>query len=236
MQALIKVKSLLAVLAFVAIGLIGCTQDERTEDIDPDSLKVKQDTMAQKQDTSKNEFASIVEDMHKDMMKEKPEGNVDKDFAEMMAMHHETANKLAQVQLDKGKDPGLKNLSKKMKNTQTQEEDKLNDLADKVETKDTSSKEKGMMMQHHHDMLTGMNEMMQNIEQASMSKNIDSAFAAIMIEHHKSGIKMAEIEQKDGQNPEIKQMAAKIISEKKKDIQQLEKWLSMQKNQASRYR
>lgn len=55
---------------------------------------------------------------HHDM---KMTGNVDYDFAMMMKMHHEKGLKMAQQELDKGKDPAMKDAAKKIIDTQKKE-------------------------------------------------------------------------------------------------------------------
>ncbi len=48
-------------------------------------------------------------------------GNVDKDFATMMTMHHRQALKIADVMLQHGRDPKLKEMAEKMKSAQQKE-------------------------------------------------------------------------------------------------------------------
>lgn len=48
-------------------------------------------------------------------------GNVDKDFAAMMTMHHQQAIKMADVQLKHGKNAALKALARKMQDAQRKE-------------------------------------------------------------------------------------------------------------------
>lgn len=48
-------------------------------------------------------------------------GDVDRDFATMMKMHHEDAVRMAQNELEKGKDPQLREMARKMIVAQKQE-------------------------------------------------------------------------------------------------------------------
>lgn len=62
--------------------------------------------------------------MHKDMqsMQEmKMSGDVDKDFAMMMKMHHQQALEMAKVEIDHGKSTQLKAMARKMIKDQTKE-------------------------------------------------------------------------------------------------------------------
>ena len=57
-----------------------------------------------------------------DNMKQmKSTGDVDKDFAMMMKMHHESALDMAQIELAKGKSPELKKMAKGIIASQTKE-------------------------------------------------------------------------------------------------------------------
>ena len=51
----------------------------------------------------------------------KMSGNVDKDFASMMIMHHQMAVKMADVEIKHGKSAALKALARKMKAAQQEE-------------------------------------------------------------------------------------------------------------------
>lgn len=69
-------------------------------------------------------------EMHKIMMTGmkmpmKMTGSVDRDFAQMMIMHHQQALKMADVEIAKGSKPELKALAQKMKAAQQDEIKKL---------------------------------------------------------------------------------------------------------------
>lgn len=72
-------------------------------------------------------------------------------------------------------------------------------------------------------------QMMQEMPQMQMTGNTDRDFAMMMKHHHEQGVKMAEIEAKNGKSPELKAMANKIIQDQKKEIKKLDDWLSKNK-------
>lgn len=72
-------------------------------------------------------------------------------------------------------------------------------------------------------------DMMQKMPQMQMSGDTDKDFAMMMKHHHEQGVKMAEIEAKNGKSPEMKAMANKIIQTQKQEIKKLEDWLSKNK-------
>ena len=51
----------------------------------------------------------------------KMSGDVDKDFAMMMKMHHQGALTMAQAELDKGKDPKMQEMARKIIDSQKKE-------------------------------------------------------------------------------------------------------------------
>lgn len=66
------------------------------------------------------------EELHRIMMEShqapmQMTGDVDRDFASMMSMHHEQGIKMADVLLEHGKDPSLKAMAQKMKDDQRRE-------------------------------------------------------------------------------------------------------------------
>lgn len=55
------------------------------------------------------------------MQSMQPSGNVDKDFAEMMVMHHQSAMQMAKEQIEHGKSPEMKAMARKMMESQQKE-------------------------------------------------------------------------------------------------------------------
>lgn len=61
-----------------------------------------------------------------------------------------------------------------------------------------------------------------------MTGNTDVDFAMMMRMHHMSGVRMAEIELRNGKQAETRAMAKKIITDQKKEIAKLEAFLAKQ--------
>lgn len=74
------------------------------------------------------------------------------------------------------------------------------------------------MMKEGNDKMAGM----------SMSGNVDVDFAMMMRMHHQGAIQMSEAQLKNGKDPQMKKMARKIISDQRKEIAQLDKFLEKQ--------
>lgn len=72
------------------------------------------------------------------------------------------------------------------------------------------------MMKEHNDKMSSM----------KMSGNADVDFAMMMRMHHQGAIHMAQAELQDGKSPEMRKMAGKIIAAQKKEIAQLDRFLT----------
>lgn len=71
-----------------------------------------------------------------------------------------------------------------------------------------------------------MEGMQQKMSSMTMSGNTDHDFAMMMKEHHQGAINMAEIELKQGKDPQLKKMASKIIAAQKKEMTEFDTWLN----------
>lgn len=80
-----------------------------------------------------NPSAALVQAMEKGQKSmPKPTGDVDKDFAAMMIVHHRTAIEMGNVLLRNGKDAELKKMAKKMIGDQTKEIKQLENRLSKL--------------------------------------------------------------------------------------------------------
>jgi len=81
---------------------------------------------------------------------------------------------------------------------------------------------------------TGSSKSMMSMMQANMDQmkanpttgNPDNDFAALMKIHHMGALEMAQVEVAQGTDPEVKQMAQKMISDQQKEIAELNTFLS----------
>lgn len=76
-------------------------------------------------------------DMHMAMMQPMENmsvsGNVDRDFATLMAVHHEMAVKMADIEMKSGANEHIRSMAKKMKEDQTKEREKLLRMAAQIQ-------------------------------------------------------------------------------------------------------
>lgn len=78
-----------------------------------------------------------------------------------------------------------------------------------------------------HGLAQAMTSGGQEMETMPMSGELDRDFVAAMMMHHRQGIKMAEIELRDGKDAKAKAFASKVIDAQNKEIKEYERWLAM---------
>ena len=74
-----------------------------------------------------------------------------------------------------------------------------------------------------------MTQGMEKMKSMPMSGNTDKDFATMMRMHHESGLRMAEVELKNGKDAKMKQMAQKIMDSQRKEIKEFDDWLAKNK-------
>ena len=79
----------------------------------------------------------------------------------------------------------------------------------------------------HQKMMQGAKDM----QAMQMTGDVDHDFITMMRKHHQDGIAMAEVELKQGKDPQAKEMARRIIESQKKDLADFERWLSEHQQQ-----
>lgn len=70
-----------------------------------------------------------------------------------------------------------------------------------------------------------MSKGMQQMQSMQMTGDVDKDFAMMMRHHHQSGIEMAQIELREGKDPQMKKQAQKIIDGQKKEIAEFDRWM-----------
>ena len=65
------------------------------------------------------------------------------------------------------------------------------------------------------------------------SGDVDRDFLTMMRHHHQSGIKMAEVQMREGKSAEVKEMARKIVDGQKKEIAEIEGLLKNHRSSAA---
>ena len=79
--------------------------------------------------------------------------------------------------------------------------------------------------QMHDAYQQSMGAMKDDMHHGMMSDNPDVAFAAGMLPHHEGAVEMAKIELKYGKDPEMLELARKIVAAQAAEIAQMKSWL-----------
>jgi len=76
-----------------------------------------------------------------------------------------------------------------------------------------------------HSMMAGMSGM----EGRSATGDTDYDFATNMRKHHQMAVVMSEAEVRDGQSPQMQEMAKNIMTAQKKEVAMFDRWLASHK-------
>ena len=87
----------------------------------------------------------------------------------------------------------------------------------------------GMMGVYGSEMHSAMQRMQQDMS-SGMTGDPDIDFARMMIPHHQGAIDMARLQLEHGKNPQLRQMAQKIIEDQEREIATLKEWLAQHPN------
>lgn len=157
-------------------------------------------------------------------------GDMDKDFASMMTMHHQTAIKMIDVLQQKGQSAELKALGAKMKADQLEEIKKMAPHASAGGAAATGHE--GMAGMDHGQGTgaqggTAAAELHRIMEESkampmTMSGNVDKDFATMMTMHHKTAIKMIDVLQQNGKAADLKALGAKMKANQQAEIKKME--------------
>lgn len=78
----------------------------------------------------------------------------------------------------------------------------------------------------HQEMMKTMQDMHQKMSTMSPTGDPDHDFAMMMRSHHQAGVDMAKAQLKNGKDPQMQQMAKKIVSDQTKEIKKLDQWMT----------
>lgn len=80
-------------------------------------------------------------------------------------------------------------------------------------------------MQHANQMHQMMSEGMKDMQGMSLSGDMDRDFAMMMRQHHRHGVKIAQMELEHGKDAKMKEMAKKILESQQREIKEFDQWL-----------
>jgi uncharacterized protein (DUF305 family) len=172
--------------------------------------------------SSQSGLMDIMNETMTDLEKIKMSGDPDKDFATMMIEHDKGAIKMADLEINSGKDQKLVTLAKKIK---ASEEKNSKDLKNVSMNLKSSAQNKDFMNKVTSNMKSSKSKM----QTTKTSGDIDKDFATLMSMHHQQGIEMAKLEKQYGKDTKLKPMAERIMMEHEKDVKELKNWMQNNK-------
>lgn len=152
-------------------------------------------------------------------------GNIDAHFIEQMIPHHESAITMADIALQKGEHPEIKQLAQDIKRSQGEEIIKMRSWYKDWYGKEVSTTSSSM----GHDMGSGMMHGgimgdSSDIKKLESSQPFDKAFLEEMIPHHQMAVIMATMLLNSTGKSEMKQLAKDIIEAQNREIEQMRSW------------
>lgn len=148
----------------------------------------------------------------------------DQMFIDMMVPHHQGAVEMARMAEQRAEHPELKAMAATMITAQQSEIDQMKSWrkswfgSDEVPAMGASM--------DHGDMpgMKSMEGMKADMERLKTATPFDLAFLDAMIPHHEGAVEMATDVQTKSEKAEVKELAAKMVADQKKEIEQMKQW------------
>lgn len=146
----------------------------------------------------------------------------DTQFAQMMIVHHEGALEMAELAVDQASTEEVRALGERIAAAQGPEIELMSEWLESWGENVAADAGHGGMDHGGMD----MNGMDQEQAMASLSTlqgtEFDREFLELMVAHHRGAIEMAEAQLADGQNPQARELAQKIIDDQAGEITEME--------------
>lgn len=158
---------------------------------------------------------------------------VDQAFIEMMIPHHQGATEMAEMALNRSKNPQVRKLAEAIIKAQTPETKQMQTWYKQwYGTEPNHGMNMGMHNGTGKEMMMSMQRRdMMNMDMTSALKNtsnFDQEFLTQMIRHHQSATMMAGLVVNSAEHPEIRNLAQNIIQGQTAEIAQMRQLLTQQ--------
>ena len=218
------------VILFALLISVVCTFCKNVKDQNHKEMEspmvVGSDTSNQNNMSSKHDLMTAMNMSMKKMESMEMTGDFDLDFAKMMIIHHQSAIDMSEIEIAKGKHGDMKSMAQKMITAQNEEIKQFQNIINNHETNPGEHTTGHHGGGDHNELQESMNAMNAKMKSMVMSGDIDKDFAMMMIPHHEGALAMAEAEIGHGANLDLKKIASKIMTDQKKEISELQAWLS----------
>ena len=208
----------IAIAAASLLMLQACNNDDSSRHSEQASSDSATHMNHHEQNTG-NEMTAIMSGMMTRMHQQKPTGNNDIDYANMMLQHHQAAVDMANLQISKGKDDSLKTFSRKVIAAQEKEIAFMGEFISRTQATASANND---VFKTAID--ASMQSMMSN--DIKVYNDIDKDFVAQMIPHHQAAVDMAKEYLQYGSDAGLKKMSNDIIASQSSEIA----WLKEMRN------
>lgn len=168
-------------------------------------------------------YKSIMHVMQEEMNKAPTTGDPTLDFLYEMIPHHEAAVSMVENLLDYGSDPEVKKLAATIIREQLSGVKQMKELLDRLKNNPQVDKKKEE--EYLKGYKTAYKKMMEEMEDAEPTGNIDRDFLEEMIPHHEGAVAMASNVLKYTNNKELQKIANQIIANQSKQMKQMKQLL-----------
>lgn len=170
-------------------------------------------------------YKSIMHVMQEEMHKAPTTGDPTLDFLYEMIPHHEAAVSMAENLLDYGSNPEVKKLAATIIREQLSGVKQMKELLDRLKNNPQVDKKKEE--EYLKGYKTAYKKMMEEMEAAEPTGNIDQDFLEEMIPHHEGAVAMASNVLKYTNNKELQKLANQIIANQSKQMKQMKQLLEV---------
>ena len=154
--------------------------------------------------------------------------NSDSDYVNMMLMHHKHGIEMARAVIDRGESEEVKGLARKIMDGQQRDSKELENLKQKLAggtggAEGTSGRDShAPQMSHDSGAMNRqmMDEQAEKLRSASGAE-ADKLFVDLMTRHHQQAIAMTNAAMPKLKEPDVRQLAAKMVETQKKEVAEL---------------
>lgn len=152
--------------------------------------------------------------------------SVDAAFLRQMIPHHEMAITMAKKAVRRAEHPQLKGLATAIIRAQAVEVKTLEGIGEGLKIKTSPSASEDAMGDDAKILGVSMDAMGMSGDTSKLedAKPFDPAFLDEMIPHHEGAIRMAKAELAKGDNPQLKRLAAMIVTSQSAELAQMNTW------------
>lgn len=172
------------------------------------------------QDHDKNEFMSIMHEMHAEMDVMKMTGDADHDFASMMIIHHQGAVDMANHVLEKGNDETIRAMAEDVITEQQAEQQELNAFLEGHTPEPSVTGE-----EYNNEMMESMKKSKNLKDIVVLTGDADEDFSQLMLVHHQAANDNAQGIIHHSHHQEIMDMAKTMSASQTQEMQELSAWL-----------